>query len=195
MQFVAAGRYTRKWLKLYLTIRNLTFGDMGILLVVMWLGITWLTKIWLVYLLDLFEVRGEKEQYDPVCVDRLRMIGLLVTAAGCYCKYPNLFNWKAECTQANHCWYCELMLKTNDGRNRRPIFAVSVVWSASYALVCESARGASHHLAFMGSHLAVSHTLLALPTQWTSSPSKKWGLGVSPRLHLIVSVSDVNQVN
>ena len=168
---------------------------MGILLVVMWLGITWLTKIWLVYLLDLFEVRGEKEQYDLVCVDCLRMIGLLVSAAGCYCKYPNLFNWKAECTQANHCWYCELMLKTNDGRNRRPIFAVSVVWSASYALVCESARGASHHLAFMGSHLAVSHTLLALPTQWTSSPSKKWGLGVSPRLHLIVSVSDVNQAN
>ena len=35
MQFVAAGRYTRKWLKLYQTIRNLTFGDMGILLVVM----------------------------------------------------------------------------------------------------------------------------------------------------------------
>ena len=47
-------------------------------------------------------------------------------------------------------------------------------------------RGASHHLAFMGSYPAVSHTLLALSAQWTNSPSRKWRRGVSPRLHLVV---------
>ena len=35
-------------------------------------------KIRLVYFLDLFEGRGEKEQCDLVCVERLWMIGLMV---------------------------------------------------------------------------------------------------------------------
>ena len=32
----------------------------------------------------------------------------------------------------------------------------------------------------------MSHTFLALSTQWMSSPSRKWRRGVSPRFHLTV---------
>ena len=48
------------WLKLYQTMRNLTSGDLGILLVVIQLGVTGLKKTKVVYLFDLFEGRGEK---------------------------------------------------------------------------------------------------------------------------------------
>ena len=65
-------------MRLYQTIRNLTSGDMGILLGVIQLGVTGLKKIRLLYLLDLFEGRGEKEQCDLVCMERLCMIGLMV---------------------------------------------------------------------------------------------------------------------
>ena len=78
MEFVAAGWCTRKWLRLYQIIRNLTSGDLGILLVVIRLGATVLKKTRIVYLLDLFEGRGEKEQCDLVCVECLSMIGLIV---------------------------------------------------------------------------------------------------------------------
>ena len=60
MKFVATGRCTRWWLRFYQTIRNLTSGDMRIPLVVMRLGVTGLKLIGLLYLLDLFEGRGEK---------------------------------------------------------------------------------------------------------------------------------------
>ena len=66
MKFVAAGWCTRRWLRFYQTIRNLTSGDMGTPLVVMRLGVTGLKMIRLVYLLDLFERRGEKGQRDLV---------------------------------------------------------------------------------------------------------------------------------
>ena len=50
-----------------------------------------------------------------------------------------------------------------------------------------SARGASHHLAFMGNCPIISHTFLALSIQWISSPpSRKWKRGVSPKFHHIV---------
>ena len=50
-----------------------------------------------------------------------------------------------------------------------------------------SLRGASHHLAFMGNCPTISHTFLALFTQWVSSPpSRKWRRGVCPRFYLIV---------
>ena len=39
---------------------------------------------------------------------------------------------------------------------------------------------------FMGSCPTINHTFLALATQWMSSPSRKWELGVSPRLCFIV---------
>ena len=43
------------------------------------------------------------------------------------------------------------------------------------------------HLAFMGNCPSISHTFLALSTQWVSSPpSRKYRRGVSPRFHLIV---------
>ena len=58
MEFVAAGWCTRKWLRLYQTMRNLTSGDLGILLVVIQLGVTGLNKTKVVYLLDLFEGKG-----------------------------------------------------------------------------------------------------------------------------------------
>ena len=71
MEFVAVGWCTRKWLRLYQTIRDLTSGDLGIALVVTRLGVTGLKKTRVVYLLDLFEGKGEKEQCDLVCVERL----------------------------------------------------------------------------------------------------------------------------
>ena len=51
---------------------------MLILLVVIRLVVSGLKKIRLVYLLDLFEGRGEKGQCDLVCVEHLWMIGLMV---------------------------------------------------------------------------------------------------------------------
>ena len=52
-------------------MRNLTSGDLGILLVVIQLRVTGLKKTKVVYLLDLFEGRGEKGQWDFVCLERL----------------------------------------------------------------------------------------------------------------------------
>ena len=54
----------RKWLSLYQTIRNLTSDDLGILLVVIQPGVTRLKRAKVVYLLDLFDGRGEKGQCD-----------------------------------------------------------------------------------------------------------------------------------
>ena len=59
------------WLRLDQTMRNLTSGDLGILLVVIQLRVTGLKKTKVVYLLDLFEGRGEKGQMDLVCLERL----------------------------------------------------------------------------------------------------------------------------
>ena len=56
-----------------------------------------------------------------------------------------------------------------------------------------NARGASHHLALMGNWPTIIHTFLPLSTQWKSSPSRKWGCGVSPKFHLAVFVFVVNQ--
>ena len=44
---------------------------MGIRLVMIRLGVANLEKIRLVYLLDLFEARGEKEQCNLVCLEHL----------------------------------------------------------------------------------------------------------------------------
>ena len=59
IEFEAAGSCTRKWLKLYQTIRNLASGDLEILLVVIQLRVNGLKKARVVYLL--FEVRGQNE--------------------------------------------------------------------------------------------------------------------------------------
>ena len=67
IEFVAAGWGTGKWSKIYQTITNLTSGDMGISLLVIQLGVTGLKKIRLLYLLGLFQGRGEKGQCDLVC--------------------------------------------------------------------------------------------------------------------------------
>ena len=53
MELVAARWCSRKWLRFDQTIRNLTSGDLGILLVVIQLGVNRLKKS-VVYLLDLF---------------------------------------------------------------------------------------------------------------------------------------------
>ena len=57
-EFVATGCCTRKWLRFDQTIRDLTFGDLRISLVVSRLGV--LKKIRVVYLLDLFQRREER---------------------------------------------------------------------------------------------------------------------------------------
>ena len=59
MELMAASWCTRKWLRLYQTIRNITSGDMGIWIVVTRLGVTRLKNFSLVYLSDLLERRGE----------------------------------------------------------------------------------------------------------------------------------------
>ena len=61
----------RKWLRLYQTMRNLTSGNLGILLMVIQLRVSGLKKSKVVYLLDLFEGRGEKGQCDLVCLEHL----------------------------------------------------------------------------------------------------------------------------
>ena len=60
MEFVATGCCTRKWLRFDQTITDLTFGDLGISLVVSRLGVEGLKKIRAVYLLDLFQKREER---------------------------------------------------------------------------------------------------------------------------------------
>ena len=52
-------------------MRNITSGDLGILLVVIQLRVTGLKKTKVVYLLDLFGGRGEMGQWDLVCLERL----------------------------------------------------------------------------------------------------------------------------
>ena len=49
-------------------------------------GNTGLKKIRLLYLLDLFEGRGEKGQCDLVCVEHLWMIGLMVVMLMAYSR-------------------------------------------------------------------------------------------------------------
>ena len=71
MEYVDASWCTRKWLRLYQTIRNLTSGDLGILLMVIRLGGTGLRKAMFVYLLELFKGRGDKGQCVLVYVERL----------------------------------------------------------------------------------------------------------------------------
>ena len=68
----------RMELRLNQTIRNLTCVDLEILLVVIRLGVTVLKKFGLVYLLDLFEEKGEEGWCDLVCVKYLSTIGLMV---------------------------------------------------------------------------------------------------------------------
>ena len=58
IKFVAAGWCITKWSRLNQIIRNLTFGDLLILFMVIPLGVTGLRKSRVVYLLDLFERRG-----------------------------------------------------------------------------------------------------------------------------------------
>ena len=58
-------------LRLDQTMRNLTSGDLGMLLVVIQLRVTGLKKTKIVYLLDLFEGRGEKGQWDLACLECL----------------------------------------------------------------------------------------------------------------------------
>ena len=91
MELMAASWCTRKWLRLYQTIRNITSGDMGIRLVFMRLGVTRLKKVKFVYLLDLFEKRGENGQCDLGCLERLWMIGLMLVMLLSYSRVVSVF--------------------------------------------------------------------------------------------------------
>ena len=64
MEFFVTDWFTGNWLKLYQTIRNLTSGEST--------GHNLIEKTRVVvYLLDLFEGRGEKGQCDLACVEPL----------------------------------------------------------------------------------------------------------------------------
>ena len=63
---------------------------MGIWLEVIRLGVTGLEKIRLVYLLDLFEGRGEKRPCDLECVEHLWVIGLMVVILMSYLRVVSL---------------------------------------------------------------------------------------------------------
>ena len=67
-----------KQLKLDQAIRNLTFGDLEIPLVVIGLGVTGLKKTRIVYLLGILGERGEKWWCDFVCGAPWLMIGPLL---------------------------------------------------------------------------------------------------------------------
>ena len=69
MEFVAVGCVYKEVVGALsnCNVRNLTSGDLVILLVVIRPGVTGLKKTRLVYLPDQFEGRGEKEQFDLVC--------------------------------------------------------------------------------------------------------------------------------
>ena len=67
-----------KQLKLDEAIRNLTFGDLEIPLVVIGLGVTGLKKTRIVYLLGILGGRGEKWWCDLVCGAPWLMIGPLL---------------------------------------------------------------------------------------------------------------------
>ena len=86
IEFVSTGCLTRKWLRFDQTIRNLTSGDLGILLVVIRLGATRRKKTMAEYLLDLFQERGENEKFDLVRVECLQMIGLMVVMLMSYSR-------------------------------------------------------------------------------------------------------------
>ena len=51
----------------------------------------------------------------------------MVSTAGCNHKGPSLSPGRVEHTQAYHYWYCECLLWTNDGKDRRPICSFSSV--------------------------------------------------------------------
>ena len=90
MEFVAAGCCTSKWLRFDQTRRNLTSGYLEILLVVSRLGVTGLKITRIVYLLHLFEGRGENGQCDLVHAERLQMIGLMVVMLMPYSRVVNV---------------------------------------------------------------------------------------------------------
>ena len=60
MEFQVVGWCTRKWWRLYQTIRDLTSGDLGIPLVVIQLRVTGLKMTRVVYPSELFEGRGRR---------------------------------------------------------------------------------------------------------------------------------------
>ena len=85
-----SGWCTRKWLRLFQTVRNLTSGDLEIPLVVVQPRATGLKKTRLVHLPNLFEGRGEKGQCDLVRVDCLQMIGLMVIMLMSFSRVVNV---------------------------------------------------------------------------------------------------------
>ena len=66
MEFAAVGLCEVKYLRLDQTIRNLTWGNLEISLMVVLLGVTGLKKTWFVFLLDLFGEGGEGMVWSSV---------------------------------------------------------------------------------------------------------------------------------
>ena len=99
MEFVAVGLCTRKWLRLYQNIGDLASGDLRNPLVVIRLGVTGLKKTRIVYLLSLFEGKGEKRQCDLACVERLNgsYVDVLLKCVGeCGCTSVGSWSFSKE---------------------------------------------------------------------------------------------------
>ena len=90
MEFLATSCSTSTWLRFDQTVRNVTSGGLGILLVVGRLGVAGLKKTRVVYLLDLFEGRGENGQCDLAWAEHTQMIGLMVVMLMSYSLVVNV---------------------------------------------------------------------------------------------------------
>ena len=72
----------------------------------------------------------------------------MVSAAGSNCRGPSSIPGRAEHQSFNSSVIVNFLLKTNDGRGRRPDWAIS---SATYALAeTQECKGVSHQTASMG---------------------------------------------
>ena len=74
---------------------------------------------------------------------------------------------------------------------------VATVFEEKIVLFIASAKipereGAYHHSAFMGNCSTVSHTILALSTQWVSSPSREQKRGVKISFCFVFGVNQQN---
>ena len=82
-----------------------------------------------------------------------------------------------------------ILLKTNYGRDRRPNYAIFLIWSASYASAETLRRGGSmsSYSFFEQLNDYYSHVFSLTPRVYESF-FKKQGRGLTPKFHLVVFV-------
>ena len=94
-------------------------------------------------------------------------MGSVNISSYCFILCVNQENWEAGGSSGFFC--------------ATPVVGILCLWLKYWSL-----RGAFHHPAFICNSPTVSHTFLALSTQWMNSPSREWRREFSPRFHLIV---------